>query len=317
MDNTIIQQGTFISEGTAVELDIRSDVDWMEVINDTQFANTATPGRGVKFEWQRGLAPGEAWVYSKLDAVDTLAATKALSNGFTLVPGAPTPVISGTTITKANPPVCTAANHGLSNGDFVLFQQLTNMPQIALVAFTIANVTTNTFELIFFNTNTANFVAETSFVAIKGSAGTWFGQFDNITSVITGTTTQIQEAGFDEEVNYPIGTVLRFNVPKAYGMVELDRLQGVVLAHDTVTNTYTVDIDSTGFTPFAWPDAAAFPQSLPTVEVVGSVANNSLAATDNLDNIGMELGAGTLGPAGSIGDRIFWKAGKSFSNLIA
>ena len=33
MNGTILQQGSFTSDGTAKTLDIRSDVDWMQVLN--------------------------------------------------------------------------------------------------------------------------------------------------------------------------------------------------------------------------------------------------------------------------------------------
>ena len=313
MTKTIIQQGRFTSDGTSKTLDIRSDVDWIEVINETQIATTQTPGRGVKFEWYRGLAPGEGFEYKKADAANTLEGLKLATGGFTLIPAAAGPTITGTTITKASPPVCTAANHGFSNGDLVLFKNLTTMPQIALVGFSIGSVTTNTFELSFFNTNTANFTAETSFEVIKGSPFPWIGSWTNISSVITGTTTQVQFTEIDEEINYPVGTILRFNVPAAFGMVELDKLQGEVLSVNQTTNTFTIGIDSTGFTAFAWPASTAVPFSLPTVQSIGTVSNSSAAGVNNIDFLGIDLSAGINGPAGSSSDIIYWKAGKSFS----
>ncbi len=318
MDNTIIQQGSFTSDGTTKLLNIRSDVDWMKVYNLTVADDdTQTTAIGVEYYWQRGMAAGRGIEYKKSNAANAAQLTTFLaSGGFTLLPAPPTAPITGTTITKADPPVCTAANHGLENGDFVLFTNLTNMPQIALVGFSIGNVTTNTFELTYFNTNTANFTAETAFTVIKGAPFSWRGAFNNITAVTTGTTTQIQMAGIDEEVNYPVGSVLKFTVPAAYGMVELDGLRGEVLAHNTTTNTYTVDIDSTGFTAFAWPASTAYPVSLPNVTYVGTEATTSTGSVTNLDNIGMALGAGVDSPAGSNGDSIYWVAGKSFSNTV-
>ena len=38
MASTIIQSGSFTSTGVSVDLDLRSDVDWVEVINYTQMA---------------------------------------------------------------------------------------------------------------------------------------------------------------------------------------------------------------------------------------------------------------------------------------
>ena len=313
MDNTIIQQGSFISTGEAEILDIRSDIDWMEVINDTQFATTQTPGRGIKFEWQRGLAPGAAYEYLKTDATDVVNATKVLTGGFTLIPKGSSGPITGTTITKAGPPVCTAANHGFSNGDLVLFTNLTNMVQLPLILFTIRNVTTNTFELTFFDTNTANFTAETAF-EVEAFPDFAFKPSVNFISKITkGTTTQVQLTATAPHIDFNVGGELRFGVPAAYGMQEINNQLGEILSIDTATNTYTVAIDSSSFSDFAFPASSAFPSSKAIVTEIGSVSNNSLSATSNLEFIGMELGSGANGPAGSTDDLIFWKAGKSFS----
>lgn len=52
-----------------------------------------------------------------------------------------------TAATKANPVVVTAASHGLSNGDRVYITSVTGMTQLNNREFTVANKTTNTFEL--------------------------------------------------------------------------------------------------------------------------------------------------------------------------
>ena len=313
MDNTIIQQGSFTSTGEAEILDIRSDVDWMEVRNDTQFATTQTPGRGIKFEWQRGLAPGAAYEYLKTDATDVVNATKILTGGFTLLPIGEGPLVAGTTNTKASPPVCTAANHGLSNGELVDLSSLTNMPQLGVILFTVGNVTTNTFELSFFDTNTANFVVETSFNVRSFPEFDFKPALNWISSITKGTTTQVQLTARAPHLEYAVGSLFRFTVPTVFGMKEIDDQLGEILSIDTATNTYTVAIDSSSFSDFAFPASSAFPSSKAIVTEIGSVSNNSLSATSNLDFIGMELGSGVNGPAGSTDDLIFWKAGKSFS----
>ena len=312
MNGTIIQQGRFTSDGAAKTLDIRSDVDWIEVKNETQWATTQTPGRGVKFEWNRGLATDHAFEYTKADGANTLQAEKITSGGFILLPETFS-LVTGTTITKADPPVCTATAHGFSNNDLVVFENLTNMSQIALVAFSIGSVSTNTFELTYFNTNTANFTAESAFSVRKVDPFTWRGSWNNVTAVTTGSTTQVQLAALDTEVDYAVGALLSFNIPSAFGMIELNGKTAEVLSVNSTTNTYTIDLDSTSFTAFAWPASSAVPFSLPQVRDVGNVSLNPSGAVTNLEMIGIKLGAGIDGPAGSTSDVIYWKAGKSFS----
>lgn len=52
-----------------------------------------------------------------------------------------------TAITKANPAVVTAASHGLSNGDRVFIKNVGGMTEVNNLEFTVANKTTDTFEL--------------------------------------------------------------------------------------------------------------------------------------------------------------------------
>lgn len=52
-----------------------------------------------------------------------------------------------TGITQANPAVVTAAGHGFSNGQTITINNMVGMTQVNDLAFTVANVTANTFEL--------------------------------------------------------------------------------------------------------------------------------------------------------------------------
>ena len=315
-DTTIIQQGRFTSTGVDVTLDIRSDIDWMEVLNETQWATTQGTGRGVKFEWQRGLAVGHAFEYTKADSTNVLQAEKITSGGFTLEDGlfSVGAAVTGTTITKADPPVCTAASHGYANGDVIMLTGLTNMTQLAGPFFTIGSVATNTFELTHMDTNTSNFTQEAAFTVRKLDAHEWDVQGSIISAVTTGSTTQVQLTQATGNGFTAVGQVMKFNVPAAFGMVELDGLTGEITAINTTTNTYTVAVDSSAFTAFAWPATTALPMSFPAAIDAGTTSGTSLAdATDNVAILGMKLEAGIDGPAGSSSDVIYWRAGKSFS----
>ena len=48
---------------------------------------------------------------------------------------------------------------------------------------------------------------------------------------------------------YDTGTIVRLHVPRSYGMVEVNRLSGTISV--TGLNTFTIDIDTRLFTPFA------------------------------------------------------------------
>jgi len=320
MNGTIIQQGYFTSDGTAKTLDIRSDVDWMEVINYTQMATQQTPGRGVKFEWYSGFSDGAGIEFTKADGADTLQGEVITSGGFTRVDTSDqTPGTLNSTITAistaATPVVTNSGTNGLSAGDVVRIINVTNAQQLGGIDFTVGNSTLSS------TTFSLDYMAQ---LALAGTSGSWrkisfqpqFYPRRRTISAITQATSAVITLTVTH--GFTAGQAVRINVPSAYGMVEMDGLLGNITAVSTANNTITVDIDSSAFTAFAFPATAGVPFTLAEVVPVGETANSTYAntlddATDNVSLIGMELGAGIDGPAGSSSDVIYWKAGKSFS----
>ena len=123
---------------------------------------------------------------------------------------------------------------------------------------------------------------------------------------------------------YKVGQEVKFVVPSAFGMTEMDGLRGTITAIDTTVttgNTITVNIDSSGFTTFAWPLTASVPFAAAMVVPVGMDTPQALSsavdilsdATLNTGYIGMSLAAGADSPAGQTSDVVYWIAGKSFN----
>lgn len=69
---------------------------------------------------------------------------------------------------------------------------------------------------------------------------------------------------------YVAGMMVRFLIPNAFGMVQLNDLDGQVIA--VTNNSLTVNLDSTRFTPFA------YPSPLPSAYTNPSVIPNSSGA---------------------------------------
>jgi Flp pilus assembly protein TadG len=78
-------------------------------------------------------------------AVNVGSAYAASVRGPTHGPTTSTKSITG--ITRANPAVVTASNHGFENGDKIYIRNVSGMTQINNNAYTVANKTTNTFQL--------------------------------------------------------------------------------------------------------------------------------------------------------------------------
>jgi hypothetical protein len=325
MDNTIIQQGRFTSTGANVTLQLRADVDWLKVYNYTQFANGTGTGQVVAAIWQRGMSAGTGLVYTK--TATTLAAIPAAlsSGGFTLVDSSvQTPGALNATITAisnaAIPVVSNSGTNGLVAGDVVRIIDVTSAKQLGGIDFTVGynTLTSGTFSL--------DYMAQ----IVAGTTGSWrkinfnpiFYPRRRVITKITKASSAVVTLSVTH--GYKVGQAVRFQVPEAFGMVEMNGLLGTITAIDTTTtsgNSITVDIDSSAFTTFAWPTssnvaftpAEVIPVGEDTAEALSAATDILSDATINESYIGMVLGGGAGGPAGASSDVIYWQAGKSFS----
>ncbi len=331
MDNTIIQQGRFTADGSTKILQIRSDVDWMKVLNYTIASNNQTTAVGVEYYWQRGMAADTGIEYKKSNAAAAANLTAALtSGGFTLIdssvqtPGALNNGSTGVSaVSNATPPVVTVGSTaGMAAGSVVRMFNIANGQQIGGMDFTVGYNTFNgtTFSLDYMVSLGAGVGATGSFRVINFDP-IFYPRRRYITTVSKATSAVIK---MSVTHGYKVGQAVRFIVPDVFGMTELDGLIGNITAIDTTTttgNTITVDIDSTAFTTFAFPATTAVPISFAEVVPVGEDTAVALAAgvsdfsdaTVNTAYIGMKLAAGANSPAGAASDVIYWVAGKSFS----
>jgi len=321
MNGTIIQQGRFTSDGTAETINLRSDVDWMEVFNTTiADDDTQTTAVGVQFYWQRGFAADRGIEYQKANAANASNLTTFLATGgFTLLDtSSQTPealVSTITAVSNATPPVVTnTGTNGLVAGDVVRMINIVGAQQLGGIDFTVGNSTlgTTTFSLDYMAT------------IVAGTTGSWrripndpqyYPRKRTISAITVAASAVIT---MTVTHGYLVGQAVRIKVPAAFGMTEIDNIIGNITAISTANNTITVDIDSSTFTAFTFALTAGVPFIAAEVIPVGETANDTFAntlddATDNRSLIGMRLAAGVDSPAGATSDVIYWRAGKSFS----
>ena len=323
--DTIIQQGRFTSAGVAKTLSIRSDVDWMKVYNYTQMATQQGTGRGVEFYWQRGMSSDTGIEYKKTNSTDALNGVTLASGGFTLIDSSLSPNGAlNATVTAisdaAIPVVSNSGTNALSAGDIVRIINVAGAQQLGGFDFTVGynTLTTGTFSLDYMSQ------------IVAGTTGSWMKiKWDPLYYPRRRFITKITKASsavvtMSVTHGYKVGQLVRFVVPAAYGMVEMDGLQGTITAINTTTttgNSITVNIDSSAFTTFAWPLTAVNPFTAAEVVPMGEDTAQALSsavdilsdATVNTGYLGMVLAAGAQSPAGSTSDVIYWVAGKSFS----
>lgn len=325
MDNTIIQQGAFTSTGSTVRIPLRSDVDWMYVYNLTQANGAQTTAVGVKYYWQRGMAAGAKWTtFASNAAAASNLEQYITSNGFTLydtslqTPGALNATI--TAISNAAIPVVTnSGTNGLVAGDVVRLVNVTGAQQLGGFDFTVGynTLSTTTFSLDYMSQ------------IVAGTTGSWRKiNFNPIFYPRRRFITSISKASQAVVVTsvthgYTIGQQVRFAVPAAYGMTQINGLTGNIVDINTSTtvNSFTVDIDSSAFTTFAFPLTAAVPFTPAEVIPVGEDTATALLygtdilgdSTENVSTMGIILTGGVNCPGGAASDQIMWVAGKSFS----
>lgn len=328
MDGTIIQQGVFTSDGANKTLQIRSDVDWMRVTNYTNTTG-AVANAGTSFFWQRGMADNDGIVNFHAGASQVVSTSTAATGigagaigGFTLVDSSLQTMSISTALTNistANPPVVTVASTALlRTGDVVRLTNIVGAPQFGGIDFSITVINGTTFSL-----------GGASQLAVAGTSGfyrkinfqpLYYPRRRVISAISLAANARVTTTVYH---GYTVGQEIRLNVPAGCGMPEMNGLQ-VVVTYVISPFVFETNIDSSAFTAFVFPLAAAVPftpaEAVPmgedTAQAITSAVDMLGDATINTGYIGMILAAGDASPGGAAADVMYWVAGKSFSNTI-
>ncbi len=301
--------GYYTSAGISVNIPLRFDPDYFELINYTQMATTQNPGRVVRSEWQRGLLDGYAFTGTKTNSSSAMNDSVATSGGFTRINTAAQTqglAVAFSAGTNATPPVVsTASTAGLIAGDTVRIVNSATAPQLNGMDFTIDTIVANT------SFNLAYMVAPGSILG----AGTYRKiYYDPIWAPRTRLVTSITQATqavvtMSVTHGYTVGMKVQFIVPTEFGMIQMNSLVGTITAINTTTNTITVNIDTQAFNAFAWPAASAYPFTFAQVVPVGEIPTITSGSTMNQALIGINVGSAVCGAANDV---MYWRAWKSF-----
>jgi len=335
----IVTQGT-----TAATLNIPvpgfGDILKFEVWNETQFGSAAANTNMVAAYWYKDMLNGSAFVNNKASgSAAGVTLNMVTTNGFTLIdPNGPQlqAAKTGTAITAANPAVVTMTSHGYSVGDVVRLTNTTGMLQIAGLDFTVTAVgSANSFTLGYLNAS--GFAAPATAVTARklNFQSLYVPRRAQITAVGTATSLGVSGAGTSTILTlavanqFTVGQAVRIYVPTSFitagsnpfvnpGILgTASTSQQIVAATITaigtadaggITNTITVNIDSTG-TTVAFPTSAVAATGIqfPFVEPVGEAATTSAGVvnpqnllddrTQNVGNYIMQLGSSVYGVA--------------------
>jgi hypothetical protein len=242
--------------------------DTIEMWNKTTWGTA--PAGATAPQYAIGFAEDPAGTYYDTTAVASsssaaLSGGRGSTGGFSFVSAgtyAYGPSLTITAITQANPAVVTSAAHGLKTGDSVLITQTTGMLQIAGVVYTVTVIDVNTFSI---NVDSSGFAAPATagFAKRLLYPDLYIPEGTSITGVTTGVTTTIQTALVHSFVP---GNEIFFVVSPPWGMTQLDSLgvltntgipqQAYVIS--TTAQSITVNVNSTGYTAFAYPTSASY-----------------------------------------------------------
>lgn len=370
MDGTILGQGRFVVPATVVNqvIVIPSNVDFMWVKNYTNAAKVGgATGLGVNYYWQRGMAAGTGMVEYYGNGTAVMSGDTLASGGFTLydpsgqsagaVPFLSNPVAT-TAISNATSPVVSTGNTaglvastGTVRGSIVRVTNTAAQQDTQGIDFAIGAVVNNTsFTLTIAALNAlANVpgaVGGAGFYRIVNVDPLFYPRRRYISNITKATNAQVSTT---VQHGMTPGQEVRFTIPTLnaapFGMVELNGLAGIIVSVIDDFN-FTINIDTSAFSTFAWPAVAQMPSSFPIMVPVGEDTATSLItaasqvptiggvqiygtqsgiladATVNTGYLGMVLGTGGLGtvagalaisgPAGTTsGDVVYWVAGKS------
>ena len=296
----------YTANGSAKLLDLPHGADYVMVKNLTQWGASANPGVHVQAEWFPSLNAGEALTIQNDNSANSIELEKITADGFryldpdNLATSAAS-TVSG--ITAASPAVATtSAAHGLVAGDVFRLTGTTGMLQVAGMLFSVKAAP---------STTTLSMFLDASGFAAAATAGSlqkiqdkrFLPAYRYITGITKAANAVVTMSVAHQ---YSVGQQLKLRIPAGFGMVEMDGLTGNITDIDTTNNTVTLDIDSSGFTTFAFPLSGAVPFSFAMVEPYGNVlpAGNLLSGDEgilkNTAKIQMELGTAIAGAANDV-----------------
>ncbi len=277
-----IAEGQFTSTGVAQFVELPFLPNSFEMWNQTAMATPAN-NNIIYAQARNGDAAGAADALI-FNATPVLTSAALTLGGFTFINAGeyqfgPTLTVSGVTQAGAAV-VTTTTNHNLATGDAVVLYGTTAMLQVAGEVYTITRTGATTFSI---PVNSAGFTAAATagFCKQMRFPDLYTPFRTAITAITVGATTTITTA---VDHSFVVGQEVFIQIPvvstTAWGTVQLDTevfnnanvipQQAYVTAVGAV-NQITVNVNSTGFTAFAYPTSAqaALGMTFPAVYAIG------------------------------------------------
>ena len=265
------------------------------------------------------------------------------ANGFTFIDPANPPTfaaLTGTTIDKTAWTVLMANTGSIAVGDTVRVLSPTGMLQAGGITAQVTAVSVNTSITLGYIatavTNGANFTSNASACSIlKFIPNQFYPKELQVMHVTQATQAKVY---FARPNTFTPGEIVDFNVPTTYGMISLSFLtkavggaaRVLVVTNTATESSITLDLDTSGFTAFAYPTSAGsvgkasppfcFPAGSGVVPFNGSATvpqsppgTNLQDAFDNRNQYYMYIGSSVVGANSAVMQWMAFRA--DFGNL--
>ena len=312
--NMSMLQGSFTSDGNTRTINLPFTPSRFELYNQTQWGSTSAEEDVKRAWWFEGFSDNTALTVKNEGATPTDESIPLSAGGFRLIDpsslGAPLVDTAVTGATKATPVVVTmSASHDLITGDRVLFSDTTGMLQITDMIWQVTSVSASTFSITapgstFSTAATAGFVRR-AFASEYQPQKVYVQGISKASNAVITTT-------YDH--GYSVNETVTMHVPEFWGMTEMEGLVGRISS--VTSNTFTININSSGFTTFTFPTSTQTSAGIGTAHAVNIGIEQSNLLTDSIINEsrrGMFLGTNLVGKNNDI---IFWTAWSAEGNNI-
>lgn len=337
----MIAGGTFTATvSTAVDLALVSQnpPDLIEMRNLGSSASTGwgelSDAQEIMWFWQKSMAQGTAkGIRQTSDASNpAMIATFLSSDGISTYDTTNPPTfaaLAATAITgDAGTFIVSMANTGtIAVGDYIRLYATTGELQIAGYTFQVTAVTANTsITLGYMASSGITFAADaTAAQVLKFIPARFYPRWKFIANITKAAQAVVY---FTEKNDFTPGEIVSFRVSSDFGMDQINNRQARVLSvtNSSTVSSITIDLDTSGFTTFAFPTSAqaaagvspavCLPSSSGVVPDNGSATipqqppgTNLRDAFDNRNNRIIHCGA-SLFANGTTGDVWEWRAMK-------
>lgn len=326
----IIGGGSFTSDATLqkqLTLNDRPDLFWLR--NRTAWGDDAAE-TSVESWWRFGMADAAAQTVDQAVTTGIMSTEAVTTGGFTFINTAQPPAFTAlaTTAITGNAGtfiVTMADTGGIAVGDFVRLYATTGELQIAGYTFQVTAVTVNTsITLGYMASGGQTFAAD-------ATAGFVKKYIPNLMyprwQYISGITKAAQGVvSFTAKNDFTPGEYVSFRIPDQFGMTELNNVPARVLSvtNSSTVSSITIDLNTSGFTTFAFPTSAvaaagvspavAVPSSSGVVPDNGSATvpqqppgTNLMDAFDNRNKYIMHCGSNVITSSSAVYDWVAFK----------